>query len=578
MMGALPEDEPQGVGSGGSGVGVWVSDGELGQTTADSPAPTFPRLERFVLLAIALITLAMRAVAFFHYRFDSDEPQHLHVTWGWTQGLLQYRDVFDNHAPLFHMATAPLLTMLGERPDILLFMRAPMVILWLIVNFAVFTIGRRLYGVRVSAWAVLLLNVFPTFFLKSLEFRTDNLWNACWMVAVLMLVDASSERGKEASRHQHLFLGGVLFGCALSVSLKTSLLLFSLGTAALLTWAARIRGRERPPVRRFDVGLVLAGLVIVPSLVVAYFVMRGAWSNFVYGVFRFNEMVSLSRSALAVWVPRAIYLPLMVILTRVAWRYRGTTTTWRFFFAVATGTFFVTLAGFWILISPRDFLPFLPFVAIFFVAWLARREKALLPVMAALSIASLLSVGYYAAWLKNRTREFITMERQLLRLTHPGDLVMDYKGETIYRPRPYYFILEFITRNAILKGHIADTVPEDLVTLECHVAQADGTQWPDRARDFMRTYFIDLGRLRASGQWLQPDGSFTIGVPGDYAVLSQNGEVFGLLDGTPYHGARRLRAGKHSFAGTRSGERLACLWAPAYARGLSPFHLQDLDF
>jgi len=25
-------------------------------------------------------------------------------------------------------------------------------------------------------------------------------------------------------------------------------------------------------------------------------------------------------------------------------------------------------------------------------------------------------------------------------------------------------------------------------------------------------------------------------------------------------------------------EGMACLWAPAYARGFSPFHLQDLDF
>jgi hypothetical protein len=156
--------------------------------------------------------------------------------------------------------------------------------------------------------------------------------------------------------------------------------------------------------------------------------------------------------------------------------------------------------------------------------------------------------------------------------------VMDYKGETIYRRRPYYFILEFITRNAILHGLIADTVAEDLVRAGCHVAQADGSQWPDRARSFMDANFLNLGRLRASGQWLAPDGSFSIAIPGDYVIISKDGHAAGSLDGTPYSRSRPLAAGVHHFTAAPAGERLACLWAPAFARGFSPFHLRDLDF
>jgi len=550
----------------------------MGREIHDSRPSALPRSERLLAIAIASIALVMRAVAFFHYRFDSDEPQHLHVAWGWTAGLLQYRDLFDNHAPLFHMASAPLLRFLGERPDILLYMRAPMVILWLIISFATFTLARRLYDTRVAVWATLLLNVFPTFFLKSLEFRTDNLWNTFWMLALLILFDASSRSGKgsETFRTLQLFLGGLLLGCALSVSLKTSLLLFSFAAAGALTWAARVRGTTQPAIRSADIAIVLAGLVIVPALIVAYFVARGAWSDFVYCVFRFNGLVALTRSPSAVWIPRLIFVPLIIILVRVAWRYRGTTTTWRFLFAVATGIFTLTLGGFWILISPRDYLPFLPFMAIFAVAALARRRYFVM-ILCAASVICLISIGYYTAWLSNRTREFITMENQLLRLTTPSDTVMDYKGELIYRRRPYYFILEFITRNAIAHGLVADTVPEDLVRMRCHVAQADGTQWPDRARIFMHAYYIDLGRLRASGQWLRSNGSFTIGVPGDYAILTKHGEAGGLLDGTPYRGPRPLAAGPHVFTAAHP-EGMACLWAPAYARGFSPFHLQDLDF
>jgi hypothetical protein len=49
----------------------------------------------------------------FSYRFNSDEPQHLHVIWAWTHGMVQYRDVFDNHMPLFQIMCAPILGMLG---------------------------------------------------------------------------------------------------------------------------------------------------------------------------------------------------------------------------------------------------------------------------------------------------------------------------------------------------------------------------------------------------------------------------------------------------------------------------------
>lgn len=525
-----------------------------------------PRAERSAAIAIATAALAMRVVAFFHYRFDSDEPQHLHVAWGWTTGLLQYRDVFDNHAPLFHIVTAPLLLLLGERADILLYMRAPMVVLWLIVSLATYAIARHLYDTRVALWSTLLLNVLPPFFLKSIEFRTDNLWNAFWMLAIVVLTLGPRSIGA-------FFVAGLLLGCALSVSLKTSLLLITLAGAGLITYLMCLRGRGTDIRARHLAGFAI-GFTVVPSLIVSYFVWRGAWSDFVYCVFDFNRLVTLHRSPFVVWPPRILYIPLIVITLRVAWRYRRATNA-RFFFGVATAIFFVTLASFWILISPRDFLPFLPFVSIFIAAAIARKPY-FVPAIAALAIVSFIAIGHYTAWLSNRTREYITMENQVLRLTRPGEMVMDYKGETIYRRRPTYFILEYITRNAIAQGVLADTVPEDLIRARCHVAQADGVQWPNRARDFMHTYFIDLGRLRASGQWLRDDGAFTIAVPGDYVVITRNGEAEGVLDGTPYRGARALAAGIHTFAGRR--ERKACLWAPAYARGFSPFHPQDLDF
>lgn len=339
-----------------------------------------PRSERLALIVIAAVTLAMRIVAFFHYRFDSDEPQHLHVAWGWTAGLLQYRDVFDNHTPLFHIVTAPLLLLLGERADILLWMRGPMVLLWLIVVACTYAIARRLYDVRIAIWSVVLLNVLPPFFLKSIEFRTDNLWNAFWMLAIVVLF----LRRRSAST---FFVAGLLLGCAFSVSLKTMLLLFTLVAAGALTWFLRRRGRGAG-MRAGLVAVFFLGFAIVPSLIAGYFVARGAWPDLVYGAFRFNSLVAGTRSPFVVWMPRVLYVPMMFIVLRQAWRYRGRSTDARYFFAVATGIFFATLFAFWILISPRDFLPFLPFLTIFFVAALAHR-KFFIEAMIVMAIVSL---------------------------------------------------------------------------------------------------------------------------------------------------------------------------------------------
>ena len=65
------------------------------------------------VLTIAAAFIALRVYCAFTLSMNSDEPQHLHVVWAWTQGLVPYRDVFDNHAPLFQLICAPLLAWLA---------------------------------------------------------------------------------------------------------------------------------------------------------------------------------------------------------------------------------------------------------------------------------------------------------------------------------------------------------------------------------------------------------------------------------------------------------------------------------
>lgn len=522
------------------------------------------RGERLSLLGLALASALLRALAFFRYRFDSDEPQHLHVAWGWTAGLLQYRDVFDNHAPLFHILTAPILKAVGERPDVLLYMRAPMLVPFAIVVWATYVIGTRLYTQRIGIWSAMILALLPPFFLKSLEYRTDNLWNAFWFIVLVILI------GGEITVLR-MFVAGFFLGCALATSMKTSVLVLTLVAAAIMT--------HRAEVRRYIAHALaaLAGMTIVPAIILGYFARQHALDHLLYGVIRFNELLPLTRSTAAIWVPRVMWIPLMIIAIRVARRHRSPSDL-RFFFAFGCAFFFITLFGFWILISPRDFLPCLSFLVIFAVAYVDRKVKHAVVVFVAMSVFFVVLIAHYADGFANHTREDITMMRQVLRLTRPGEPVMDLKGETVYRPRPFFYVFEFITRNAMARGLIRDTIPEDVVRAQCHVAQADGEFFPQRGRAFLNTNFMDMGRLRASGKWIGVNSSFTIAVPGLYVVINSRGEVEGVLDGTAYRGPRYLAAGSHVFVTGDTARPIACLWAPAFQRGFSPFKLQDRDF
>ena len=527
---------------------------------------TLSRADVIAVTSIAAVSLLCRALAFFVYRFDSDEPQHLHVAWGWTAGLLQYRDVFDNHAPLFHMLTAPLLALVGERPTVLFYMRLPMLILWAVVLAATFVIARRFYDLRVAAWTTLILAVSPAFFLKSLEYRTDNLWNAFWMLAVLALLS------------RRFFAAGLLLGLAMATSMKTTVLIVTLLMAAAIT---------RTLVRGY--ALLVAGSLIPPAILAGYFWVRGAWSSLVYCVITYSGEVASTWDPLAVWLRRAFWVPAMIVTIALARQYRegrgDDAALWRWVFGVATAVFAINLAGFWILVSPRDALPFLPFLIMYCVAAAFRGaagaggRKPVATFAAAASAVLLLALtAHYANDFQNGTREYTTMLHQVLRLTRPGEPLMDLKGETVFRPRPYYFIFEAIGRRVMQRHMIPDDVPEAIVRARCYVTQAAGPFFSVHTQEFLREHFMDMGRLRAAGSLVRPDGSFDIVVPGEYAIIRHTGEASGTLDGTRYTGARPLAAGPHRFDRDVAGEIVAVLWAPAFRRGFSPFHLQDRDF
>ncbi len=529
------------------------------------------RIERITLIALATLSLLLRAVAYFRYRFDSDEPQHLHVAWGWTAGLVQYRDYFDNHAPLFHMLSAPLVAALGERADILLYMRATMLPLLAVVIGGTYVIGRRFYSARVALWSAVILSLYPSFFLKTLEYRTDNLWNALWVVALLVLTGGTATAAR-------MFAVGAILGIATCVSLKTPLLVVALALAAVATRFA-LREGFRAGEMLARAGAFTLGLVIAPAAMAMWFAHLHALPDLVYCVFEFNKLIAHTHAH--VILLRVAYPFMLAFVVWYGWRIGDDrpvdpAARTRFFLGMLLAMFSVTLISVWVLISPRDLLPIMPLGAIAFCSWLIGRVKSrrvLTALFAALTAIYVAAIGYGSEWFANPPGTQIEMVRQALQLTRPGDTLIDLKGETIFRQRPYYFVFEKITRDAIHAGLLPDRVAESVVRHSCHVAQADSTSFPPRSRQFLRENFLLVGLLRVSGQWLRADGTFTIAIPGDYVMLDRNGQCGGMLDGALYSGPRFLAGGAHRFLADRAG-RIACLWSPAYQRGFSPFHLR----
>ena len=165
-----------------------------------------------------------------------------------------------------------------------------------------------------------------------------------------------------------------------------------------------------------------------------------------------------------------------------------------------------------------------------------------------------------------------------LRLTGPGEAVFDDKGDAVFRRRAFYPVLEDITREAMARGRIADTIPEAILASQACVAILASRRLPPRGKQFLDANFLPVGPVRVCGKWLQASPAavtprailFQIQIPGRYAILGATGPARGSLDGVELAGPRELAAGLHVFA-PRSPPPLALLWARAAERGYTPF-------
>ena len=531
----------------------------------------------------------LRIVYAFHFRFDTDEPQHLHVIWGWANGHWQYRDVFDNHGPIFHLLCVPLYQFFGERPDILIPMRLAMIPLLGVCLWCIYRIGTSLFSSEVGLWSAILTGFYPEFFLTSTEFRTDVLWTTLWLLALVVAT-------RTPFTVRHAFVVGLLLGAAFGVTVKSGLMIGSLVASAAVIlgweWLGGKKRTWRPIWTRAIAGL--CGLAIVPSALILIFVALGMGEQFFYGNVSHNLVPHAQNwarfDAHVLWFP--IFAAIIVgVFPFVKNRAADVITVRQVWFVLIAGFYFTVLKTFFPTDSRQDDLPVIPLAVLIFVSSVFHLSRQvdpqsrshpllnrLFPVVAIFEVAALTCKAPF--W-KNDTRTDIAMVADVLRATGPGDFVMDATGETMFRMRPYYYALEAFTKVRIERGSITDDIVERLIATRTAVVRP--RDLTAQSRSFVHDNYLAVGH----GLWMlgkqlnnRPGDRrpvvFEVAVPANYTLLTSVGkEATGELDGTPLNGPRLLDSGRHAFVthGDEPGH-LVLFWAVAFERGFSPLLLR----
>jgi hypothetical protein len=543
--------------------------------------------ERKAFLALVALVLGLKVLTIYHFRADADETQHAHVVWEWATGHLQYRDVFDNHMPLFQMACAPLMALLGPRANIIALLRWAMMPLYFVALWCVFRLAEALFSRRIAPWVALAAAALPKFFYTSTEFRPDDLWAVFWLLGLLVAVS-----GTFTVRRAFGF--GLLLGLTFAVSMKTVVLVAALLTATLLALAFAWLRREGPGPLGIAARLavILVGAVLPVAATVLYFASQGAFWIMYYCVVSHNVVPGMKR-----WghfsIHQWIFPVALAVLAACAWlifrQTRDTRLAMKRTIILLTPWFFICLLlSYWPDITREDDLPYTPLtpllavpLLIWFTSWFKfpRIEAGFFTwVLPAVCFAEVISIWNTNTLRSDRLKVTTRSIQDVLSLTDPNDCVMDASGNYIFRQRPYYWAFETITKTRMRLGLIKDTLPEALEKTETKVCYLFSAHVLHETTLFILSNYIPFDQealdLGVAGKELAPSAdssyAFDVAIPATYAVVSESGTTAGALDGAPYLGPVRLAAGHHLFHRTSGGGRAAIFLDRALADGFHP--------
>jgi hypothetical protein len=261
---------------------------------------------------------------------------------------------------------------------------------------------------------------------------------------------------------------------------------------------------------------------------------------------------------------------------------------------LASGLAVLFLFACWPLLDEQDYIPVYPFAVLFASSVLMGAQSRVAPSSSPAAAAGDVPVQLWVPCLTGalmfaclpaiyplpgpgaRSFDHRQLIADVLRYTDRDDPVADRKGETVYRRRPMWYVLETVTRDRLVKGLATDDIAKRLVDSGTTVAVL--SHYTPKADEFVRRNYLAVSRrLGVAGRFLaiRPVAAgtavqFRVEIPTTYVVAAEGQEVDGVLDGEPFHHARRLDSGMHWFRPGVDCNDLTLVWAKAFDRGYRP--------
>jgi hypothetical protein len=336
----------------------------------------------------------------------------------------------------------------------------------------------------------------------------------------------------------------------------------------------------------------LAGVVIIPALVVLYFYERGVIHEMYYGVIQHNILPGASArlfgsGAIKTWLRGAVGAVIAgAIIVRLKMPIPMRARISFVFFAAFL--YYTTLEAAWPVLTAEDYLPFFPAMMLTAgpaVLWLTGLlVRHIFPTGVLIAAMEMTGVLIAVSPFHDQTVDKIGIVADTLKLTEPSDYVMDSKGETIYRRRPFFYVIESMTFHRMQKSIVKDTIAAELI--EKRVPLATTMRMPHRSREFIKKNYVPISfRLFVLGKVVRDKGAvarapceFELKIPARYTLAGSAAAPVGLLDGAPFTGPRELAAGKHTYVPEGNPGKVVAIWASAIERGYTPFAKIKKDY
>jgi len=141
-----------------------------------------------ILWIVAFILIANASFISLNKNIYIDEKEVVHSAWKIAQGERIYVDFFQHHHPLFYYSIVPLINIIGETSDVILFLRVISLGLFSLMLFVTYRIAVRAFGRSVAVISLIFLCSSFLFIGKAAEIRPDTPQVLCGLVSILFLL------------------------------------------------------------------------------------------------------------------------------------------------------------------------------------------------------------------------------------------------------------------------------------------------------------------------------------------------------------------------------------------------------